>query len=106
MRLWPNVRRGEKRFIFPYQGRAHVMFNSALAYEWAVLRPRVENLLLQVRDPKYKVEAERLLSILRWFKPYPGREIPQTSILREFVGGSILRDYFPSPFERATRRPR
>lgn len=106
LRLWPNVRRGEKRFIFPYQGRAHVMFNSALAYEWAVLRPRVENLLLQVRDPKYKVEAERLLSILRWFKPYPGREIPQTSILREFVGGSILRDYFPSPFERATRRPR
>ncbi|NOX44793.1 MAG: nucleoside kinase [Caldiserica bacterium] len=104
LRLWANVRRGEKRFIFPYQGRADVMFNSALAYEWAVLRPRVEPLLLEVRDPRYRIEAERLLGLLRWIKPYPGREVPQVSILREFIGGSILRDYFPSPFERATRR--
>ncbi|HDC92995.1 MAG TPA: nucleoside kinase [Candidatus Acetothermia bacterium] len=104
LRLWGNVRRGEKRFIFPYQGRADVMFNSALAYEWAVLRPRAERLLLEVRDPKHRIEAERLLGLLRWVVPYFGREVPQISILREFIGGSILRDYFPSPFERALRR--
>jgi len=103
LRLWVNVRRGEKRFIFPYQRRADVMFNSALAYEWAVLRPRVEPLLLEVRDPKYNIEADRLLGLLHWVKPYLGQEVPQISILREFIGGSILRDYFPSPFERATR---
>lgn len=104
LRMWGNVRRGEKRFIFPYQGRADVMFNSALAYEWAVLRPRVEPLLLEVRDPRHRIEAERLLGLLRWVTPYTGQEVPQVSILREFIGGSILRDYFPSPFERALRR--
>lgn len=104
LRLWVNVRRGEKKFIFPYQGRADVMFNSALAYEWAVLRPRAEPLLLEVRDPRYRIEAERLLGLTRWVEPYLGREVPQISILREFIGGSILRDYFPSPFERSLRR--
>ncbi len=104
LKLWGNVRRGEKRFVFPYQGRADVMFNSALAYEWAVLRPRAEPLLLEVRDPRYRIEAERLLGLLRWVRPYIGQEVPQISILREFIGGSILRDYFPNPFERATRR--
>ena len=102
--LWANVRRGEKRFIFPYQGRADVMFNSALVYEWNVLRGRVEPLLLQVRHPRLCLEAERLLSILQWFTPYPGEEIPATSILREFIGGGILASYSPSPFERATWR--
>jgi uridine kinase len=100
LRLWPNVRRGEKRYIFPYQGRADVMFNSALVYEWSVLRPRVEPLLLQVRDPKLKLEAERLLATLRWFTPYRGEEIPATSILREFIGGGVLREYYPTPRER------
>jgi len=104
LRMWVNVRRGEKRFVFPYQGRADVMFNSALAYEWAVLRPRVEPLLLEVQDPRRRVEAERLLGLLRWVKGYAGEEVPQISILREFIGGSILRDYFPSPFERSLRR--
>ncbi len=102
--LWANVRRGEKRFIFPYQGQADVMFNSALVYEWNVLRSRVEPLLLQVRHPRLRLEAERLLAILRWFKPYPGEEVPATSILREFMGGGILAAYYPSPFERATWR--
>ena len=104
LRLWPNVRRGEKRHIFPYQGRADMMFNSALVYEWAVLRPRVEPLLLQVRDPKLRIEAERLLATLRWITPYEGEEIPATSILREFIGGGILRAYYPTPLERSVER--
>lgn len=102
--LWGNVRRGEKRFVFPYQGQADVMFNSALVYEWNVLRSRAEPLLLQVRHPRLRLEAERLLGILRWFTPYPGEEVPATSILREFIGGGILAGYYPSPFERATWR--
>lgn len=102
--LWANVRRGEKRFVFPYQGQADVMFNSALVYEWNVLRSRVEPLLLQVRHPRLRLEAERLLAMLRWFTPYPGEEIPATSIFREFIGGGILAGYYPSPFERATWR--
>ncbi len=104
LRLWDNVRRGEKRFVFPYQGQADVMFNSALVYEWSVLRARAEPLLLQVRHPKLRLTAERLLEELRWFTPYPGEEIPATSILREFIGGGILAAYYPSPFERATWR--
>lgn len=102
--LWGNVRRGEKRFVFPYQGQADVMFNSALVYEWNVLRPRAEPLLLQVRHPRLRLEAERLLGMLKWFTPYPGEEVPATSILREFIGGGILAGYYPSPFERATWR--
>ena len=104
LRLWPNVRRGEKRHIFPYQGRADMMFNSALVYEWSVLKPRVEPLLLQVRDPRLKIEAERLLATLRWIVPYEGNEIPATSILREFIGGGILRAYYPTPLERSSGR--
>lgn len=104
LRLWPNVRRGEKRHIFPYQGKAHVMFNSALVYEWAVLRPRAEPLLLQVRDRRLRIEAERLLATLRWISPYEGKESPATSILREFIGGGILRAYYPTPLERSGGR--
>jgi uridine kinase len=104
LRMWANVRQGEKRNIFPYQGKANVMFNSALVYEWSVLRPRVEPLLLQVRDPELRIEAERILHIFQWFTPYPGDEVPATSILREFQGGGILATYFPSPAERSARR--
>lgn len=104
LRMWDNVRRGEKRFVFPYQGQADVMFNSALVYEWSVLRTRAEPLLLQVRHPRLRLSAERLLEELRWYTPYPGDEIPATSILREFIGGGILAAYYPSPFERATWR--
>jgi len=104
LRLWDNVRRGEKRFVFPHQGLADVMFNSALVYEWSVLRSRAEPLLLQVRHPRLRLRAERLLEELRWYTPYPGDEVPATSILREFIGGGILAAYYPSPFERATWR--
>jgi len=94
--IWEGVRRGEKRNIFPYQEEADVMFNSALGYEIAVLKPLAEPYLLQVRDPKLRVEAERLLAFLWWFDPYSTTgNIPGNSILREFIGGSILRDFTP-----------
>lgn len=93
---WESVRRGEKRHIFPYQEHADVMFNSALAYELAVLKPLAEPLLLQVEpsSPR-RVEAKRLLTFLQWFEPCGPDLIPDNSILREFIGGSILRDYTP-----------
>ncbi len=96
LEMWDDVRRGEKQNIFPYQEQADVMFNSALAYELSVLKPLVEPLLLQVSDPRARIEAERLLAFLRWFDPYTPKRIPGNSILREFVGGSTLRDFTPS----------
>jgi len=95
LQLWDDVRRGEKRHIFPHQEEANVLFNSALSYELAVLKPLVEPKLLQVQDPMLRIEAERLLSLLRWFEPQVARNIPDNSILREFIGGSILRDFMP-----------
>ena len=95
LRLWDNVRAGEKKNIFPYQEQADVMFNSALVYELSVLKPLVEPLLLQVRSPRERIEAERLLAFLSWFEPYSTKNIPGDSILREFIGGSILRGFIP-----------
>ncbi|MFO7322295.1 MAG: nucleoside kinase [Chloroflexota bacterium] len=96
---WPYVRRGEKRNIFPYQENADVIFNSALVYELAALRPLAEPLLLQVppNTPEH-IEANRLLSFLRWVTPMTEDQvalIPDTSLLREFIGGSIFQDYHP-----------
>jgi uridine kinase len=90
---WESVRRGEMRNIFPYQEEADAMFNSALAYELAVLKPLAEPLLRQVEPgtPEY-VEAKRLLSFLEWVLPCKGDLVPDNSILREFIGGSILQD--------------
>jgi uridine kinase len=96
---WPSVRRGEKRNIFPYQENADVMFNSALTYELAALRPLVEPLLLQVEPgTRPYIEANRLLSFLRWVQPLTPHQkalIPDTSLLREFIGNSILQEYQP-----------
>lgn len=94
---WPSVRRGEKRNIFPFQENADIMFNSALVYELAVLRPLAEPLLLRVDpDSPLRVEAHRLLSFLSWVRPMDVTDVlPDNSLLREFVGGSILRDYHP-----------
>ncbi len=94
---WESVRRGERRWIFPYQENADIMFNSALVYELAVLRPLAEPLLLQIEPGSpYHVEAKRLLSFLSWVEPFYKRDlIPGNSVLREFIGGSILADYTP-----------
>jgi uridine kinase len=101
---WTSVRRGEKRNIFPYQENADVMFNSALVYELAALRPLAEPLLLQVEPatPPH-IEANRLLSFLRWVHPLADKQtemIPDTSLLREFIGGSTLHDYHPGEINR------
>jgi uridine kinase len=91
---WPKVRRGEHKWIFPYQENADVMFNSALAYEMAAIKPLAEPLLLQIEAGKPEhVEAKRLLSFLQWFEPCPPDFVPDNSLLREFIGGSILKDY-------------
>jgi uridine kinase len=91
---WGSVRRGEKRWIFPFQEHADVMFNSALVYELAVLKPFAEPLLLQVKPgTRAYVEAKRLLAFLEWFEELAPDLVPDNSILREFVGGSILSDF-------------
>jgi uridine kinase len=86
---WPSVRKGEEKHIFPYQEEADTMFNSALLYELAVMKPFAEPILLEVQpnQPEYS-EATRLLSFFRYLKPLKPTEIPPTSILREFLGGS------------------
>jgi len=91
---WESVRLGERLYILPYQENADVMFNSALVYEGAALAPLAEPLLRQVTfgTPEH-VEAKRLLSLLEWFLPIDDSPIPDNSILREFIGGSILRDF-------------
>lgn len=92
--IWESVRRGEKRHIFPFQENADVMFNSALVYELAVLKPLAEPLLRQVqhRVPEY-IEARRLLAFLDWFLPLDASLIPGNSIMREFLGGSSLKEF-------------
>jgi uridine kinase len=91
---WESVRRGEKRHIFPYQENADVMFNSALVYEAAILKPLAEPLLRQVSHgtPEY-IETKRLLAFLEWFLPLESDFVPDNSILREFVGGSSLKEF-------------
>ena len=91
---WESVRRGEKRYIFPFQENADVLFNSALAYELSALKPVVEPLLRQVPygTPEY-VESKRLLAFLEWFLPINSELIPDNSIIKEFLGNSILKDF-------------
>ena len=86
---WASVRRGEERHIFPYQENADIMLNSSLFYEISVLRPFAEKILREVPDtvPEYD-EARRMLKFLVNFIPIAPDEIPPTSILREFIGGS------------------
>lgn len=88
------MRRGEKRYIFPFQENADVMFNSALAYDVSVLKPRVEPLLRQVPfGTSEYIEAKRLLALMEWFLPVEPDAIPGNSIVREFIGGSILKEF-------------
>jgi uridine kinase len=87
--MWPNVQRGERRHIFPFQNSADAAFNSALDYELAVLKFYADPLLRAVKPscPEY-AEAARLLSFLENFAPIPPQYVPGTSILREFIGES------------------
>ncbi len=91
---WESVRQGEKLYIFPYQEYANVMFNSALVYELAALKPLAEPLLRQViHGAAEYIEAKRMLALLEWFLPLESDLIPDNSILREFIGGSILQEF-------------
>lgn len=87
LRMWPSVRNGEERYIFPFQEQADLMFNSALIYELAVLRPYAEPPLSRIspQEPEY-LEARRLIGFLRHFRSAPESLVPLNSILREFVG--------------------
>ncbi len=89
---WDSVRRGEEKWIFPYQENADVMFNSAMIYELAAIRRHAEPILMQVprTAPEYS-EAYRLLKFLSYFSYITDRELPPTSLLREFLGGSSFR---------------
>ena len=89
---WPSVRAGEDKWIFPYQENADVMFNSALLFEFAVLRCHAEPILTSVprNCPEY-AEAYRLLKFIKYFTPVQDKEIPPTSLLREFLGGSSFK---------------
>jgi uridine kinase len=91
---WDSVGRGEKKHIFPYQEYADEMFNSALVYELSTLRLMAEPLLRQAvfGTPEY-IEAKRLLAFLQWFLPIDEELVPDNSILREFLGGSILKGF-------------
>ena len=89
--MWPSVRRGEEQNIFPYQEEADVMFNSALIYELAVLKPYVEAQLFGIdRDVPEHTEAKRLLKFLDYFVGIGSENVPMNSLLREFIGGGCF----------------
>lgn len=93
LEMWSSVRRGEARGIFPFQEQADIMFNSALVYEQAVLKVYAERFLLEVpREHHTYTEAYRLLKFLTWFVPIFQDDVPHTSLLREFIGGSAFSD--------------
>ena len=92
IRMWPSVRAGEEKNIFPFQEEADVMFNSALIYELAVLKPYVEARLFAIgrEEPEY-IEAKRLLKFLDYFVGIGSENVPTNSLLREFIGGGCFK---------------
>ena len=92
IRRWPSVRAGENKWIFPYQENADAMFNTAMLFELAVIKSQAEPLLEAVPEncPEH-AEAYRLLKFLRYIQPIPDTQIPPTSLLREFLGGSSFK---------------
>lgn len=93
LKMWSKIKRGEEKYIFPYQDNVDEIINSALVYEIGVLKTYVEPLLFSVTedDPMYP-EALRLINFLRNFLPIPSDDVPSDSILREFIGGSVFND--------------
>lgn len=91
LKSWADVRKGEEKYIFPFQDEADTIFNSTLAYELAVLKTYAEPLLFTVQedDPEYDT-ALRLLQLLKFVLPMPSQDVPSVSILREFIGGSYF----------------
>lgn len=104
IKRWESVRRGEKRNIFPFQEYADVIFNTAMVYDLAVLKPFAEPILRQVpQSAPEHIEVKRLLSMLAWFEAVEHPLIPSNSLLLEFVGGSVLDDFkvweHPNPLD-------
>ncbi|MDY3849116.1 MAG: nucleoside kinase [Prevotella sp.] len=92
IRRWPSVRAGENRWIFPFQENADVMFNSAMLFELAVIKSQAEPILEQVPENcEEYATAYRLRKFLKYIKPIPDRQVPPTSLLREFLGGSSFK---------------
>lgn len=92
IRRWPSVRRGEEKWIFPYQENADALFNSSLIFELGVMRDYALPVLRQVpHDVAEYAEAYRLIRFLEYFEPIPADQIPSTSLLREFLGGSTFK---------------
>ena len=91
IKMWESVRRGEEKYIFPYQEEADAMFNSSLVYEIAVLKPYIEPLLASVEydSPEFS-EAKRLYEFLSYFITIEDKEVPINSIIREFIGGGCF----------------
>ena len=89
--MWDSVNRGENKNIFPYQEQADAMFNSSLVYELGILRNYAMPLLLKIDNyqPEYS-EAKRLYRLLSYFEPINPKFIPNQSLLREFIGGSVF----------------
>lgn len=91
IRRWDSVRRGEEKWIFPYQENADVIFNTAMIYELASIKTKAEAVLREVpQNVPERSEAERLLQFLEYFNPIYDNEIPRISLLREFIGGSVF----------------
>ena len=91
LKSWQNVREGEEKYIFPHQDEANVIYNTSLNYELGVLKTFVEPLLYSVDySSEYYPEAKRLLNLLKTFLPISSEDIPDDSILREFIGGSCF----------------
>ena len=92
IKRWPSVRAGENKWIFPYQENADAMFNTALLFELAVIKSQAEPLLeLVPENADEHAEAYRLLKFLKYIAPVPNRQLPPTSLLREFLGGSSFK---------------
>ena len=92
IRRWPSVRRGEEKWIFPFQENADAMFNSSLIFELGVMKEYALPVLKQVPHdvPEY-AEAYRLIRFLNYFESIPAEQVPSTSLLREFLGGSLFK---------------
>lgn len=91
LKSWADVRKGEEKYIFPFQDEADTIFNSTLAYELAVLKTYAEPLLFTVQEDDHEYDtALRLLQLLKFVLPMPSQDVPSVSILREFIGGSYF----------------
>ena len=94
LRMWPSIKRGEDKYIYPFQEEADIMFNSALIYELAVLKKYAIAELIKVQpdSPVYN-EARRLIEFLQMFKEIDKELVPSNSLMREFIGGSCFYQY-------------